>query len=319
MKALVTGGAGFIGSHICERLLKKGHEVVCLDNFDTYYAPKLKRGNIAPLLVSKRFRLVDGDILDQSLVQNIVRQEIDYVFHCAAQPGVRFSIKDPLKVNEVNTTGLLNILQACVNSRVKKVINASSSSVYGKVQYLPLDEDHPKMPISPYGVSKLMAEHYCRVFSEIYGLRVITLRLFTVYGPRMRPDLAISVFTKRALNNQNVEIFGSGDKTRDFTYIDDVVEANLLAIGNGVGEAYNIGSGTRISIKQLANEIIKAVASSSEIVYTSPQKGDTEHTWANVEKARKELGYSAQVELNQGLRRYVRWYKNTQAEKGNRI
>jgi UDP-glucose 4-epimerase len=224
-----------------------------------------------------------------------------------------------LKVNEVNTTGLLNILQACVNSHVKKVINASSSAVYGKVQYLPLDEDHPKMPISPYGVSKLMAEHYCRVFSEIYGLRVVTLRPFTVYGPRMRPDLAISVFTKRALNNQIVEIFGSGDKTRDFTYIDDVVEANRLAIENGVGEAYNIGSGTRISIKQLANEIIKVVASSSEIVYTSPQKGDTEHTWANVEKARKELGYSAQVELNQGLRRYVRWYKNTQAKRGKRI
>ena len=309
MRALVTGGAGFIGSHICERLLKEGDEVVCLDNFDPYYAPSRKRGNIKPLLGSEKFNLVEGDIRDRELVQQAVKQDIDYVFHYAAQPGVRVSVENPLKSHEVNTTGLLNILQACLNSQVVKVINASSSSVYGKVQYLPLDEDHPTMPVSPYGASKLAAEHYCRVFSAVYGLKITSLRLFTVYGPRMRPDLAISIFTKRALKNQTIEIFGSGDKTRDFTYIDDVVKANLLAVEKGDGEVYNIGSGARISIKELANRIIQATGGNSHIVYAPSRKGEAEHTWANVEKATEELSYDPQVDLNQGLQRYIEWWK----------
>lgn len=310
MRALVTGGAGFIGSHICERLLKEGHYVVCLDNFDPYYAPSLKRENIKPLFGSEKFNLIEGDIRDRELVQQAMKQGIDYVFHNAAQPGVRASIENPLKSHEVNTTGLLNILQACLNSKVKKIINASSSSVYGKVQYLLLDEDHPTMPVSPYGVSKLTAEYYCRVFSKIYGLKITSLRLFTVYGPRMRPDLAISIFTKRALKNQTIEIFGSGDKTRDFTYIDDVVKANLLAMEKGDGEVYNIGSGARISIKGLANRIIQVLGSNSDIVYMPPLKGEAEHTWANVEKAREEFGYNPQVDLNQGLQRYIEWWRS---------
>lgn len=310
MKALVTGGSGFIGSHICARLLKEGYEVVCLDNFDPYYAPSLKRENIKPLLDSKKFNLVEGDICNRELVQQVVKQGIDYIFHNAAQAGVRLSIENPLKPHEVNATGLLNILQACLNSNVKKVVNASSSSVYGKVQYLPFDEDHPKMPVSPYGVSKLTAEHYCRVFSEIYGLKITSLRLFTVYGPRMRPDLAISIFTERASKNQTIEIFGSGDKTRDFTYIDDVVKANLLAMEKGDSAVYNIGSGARISIKELATRIIQVLGSNSEIVHTPPRKGDAEHTWANVEKAVRELGYNPQVNLNQGLQRYIEWWRD---------
>ena len=309
MRALVTGGAGFIGSHICERLLKESYEVVCLDNFDPYYAPNLKRENIEPLLGSEKFNLVEGDIRDLALIQEIMKKDIDYVFHYAAQAGVRISIEDPLKPHEVNSTGLLNLLQACLSSRVKKVINASSSSVYGKVQYLPLDEDHPRMPVSPYGVSKLTAEHYCRIFSEIHGLEITSLRLFTVYGPRMRPDLAISIFTERALKDQTIEIFGSGDKTRDFTYIDDVVKANLLAMQREDSEVYNIGSGARINIKELAKRVIQAVGSNSEIVYTLPQKGDAEHTWANVERAAKELGYNPQVDLNQGLQSYIRYIR----------
>ncbi len=307
VRALVTGGAGFIGSHICARLLQEGHYVVCLDNFDPYYAPELKRQNIKPLLGSEKFNLVEGDIRDRELVRQAVKQGVDYVFHYAAQPGVRVSIENPLKPHEVNTTGLLNILQACLNSPVKKIINASSSSVYGNAQYLPLDEDHPTMPGSPYGVSKLAAEYYCRVFSEIYGLKITSLRLFTVYGPRMRPDLAISIFTERALKDQTIEIFGSGNKTRDFTYIDDVVEANLLAMEKGGGEVYNIGSGARISIKELASKIVQATGSNSHIVYVPSRKGEAEHTWANVGRATKELGYNPQVDLNHGLHRYIEW------------
>lgn len=311
MRVLVTGGAGFIGSHLCERLLKEGYRVVCLDNFDPYYAPSLKRRNIMPLLDKKGFNLVEGDIRNQELAQQVVKQNIEFIFHCAAQPGVRASIKDPLKTHEVNTTSLLNILRACLNSSVKKIINTSSSSVYGEVQYLPFDESHPTMPISPYAVSKLMAEHYCRVFCEVYGLKIVSLRLFTVYGSRMRPDLAISIFTNRALRNETIEIFGSGDKTRDFTYIDDVVNASMLALEKGDNGVYNIGSGNRVSIRELANMIIGISGSSSKIVYTLSQEGDAEHTWANIEEAKRELGYNPQVGLSQGLQRYIEGRRNS--------
>lgn len=306
MRALVTGGAGFIASHICERLLKEGHEVICLDNFDPYYDPSLKRNNIKPLLNNKKFKLVEGDIRDQRLVWELITQSIDYVFHYAAQAGVRTSVENPLKTHEINATGTLSILHACLNSNVKKIINASSSSVYGKVKYLPFDENHPNAPISPYGVSKLMAEHYCRVFFEIYGLKIISLRLFTVYGPRMRPDLAISIFTNKARGNETIKIFGEGTKTRDFTYIDDVIEANLLAIKKSDGGIYNIGSGSRISIDELAKKVIEITESKSRVVYAHPQRGDAEHTWANVDKAKKELGWEPKVTLEYGLREIAR-------------
>ncbi|MFC2017473.1 SDR family oxidoreductase [Chloroflexota bacterium] len=307
MSVLVTGGAGFIGSHICERLLREGYQVICLDNFDPYYAPNLKRDNIEPLLASKKFKLIEGDIREQKLVNEVIGQDIEYIFHYAAQPGVRASIENPLKPHEVNATGMLNILQAYLNSNVKKLINASSSSVYGKNLYLPFDEAHPTSPISPYGVSKLMAEHYCRVFSEIHGLNITSLRLFTVYGPRMRPDLAISIFTTRALKNETIEIFGDGSKTRDFTYIDDVVEANLLAMRKDGSEVYNIGSGSRISVNELAEKIIKLLDSKSRIIYTHPQRGDAEHTWANTDKAKKELGWKPNTTLEQGLESMTNW------------
>lgn len=309
MKAMVTGGAGFIGSHICHRLLEEGHEVIALDNFDPYYPPVLKRRNIEPLLSGKRFELVEGDVRDRRLVRKTIEQGVDYVFHYAARAGVRTSVQDPFTTHDVNTTGLLSILEACLNSGVKKIINASSSSVYGKVKYLPIDEDHPTIPVSPYGVSKLAAEHYCRVYSEIHRLKIISLRLFTVYGPRMRPDLAISIFTEKSLGNLSIEILGSGDKTRDFTYIDDVVEANLLAIEKGEGGFFNIGSGARISIMDLAKTIVQSIGGISDIVCMAPQVGDAQHTWASIGKASAELGYDPQYDLNHGLQCYIDWRK----------
>ncbi len=317
MTVLVTGGAGFIGSHICERLLKEGYGVICLDNFDPYYAPHLKRNNIEALLGDKKFKLIEGDIRDHELVRDIINQDADYVFHYAAQAGVRASVQNPLKAHEVNATGTLSILQACLNSSVKKIINASSSSVYGKVEYLPLDENHPKTPVSPYAVSKLMAEHYCRVFAEVYGLKIISLRLFTVYGPRMRPDLAISIFTQRALGNKTIQIFGDGTKTRDFTYIDDVIEANLLAMRQADSGVYNIGSGSRTSIGELARRIIEVTGARAKVVYANPQIGDAEHTWAKVDKAKQELGWEPQISLEQGLERFVDWW-STRPKEDNR-
>lgn len=308
---LVTGGAGFIGSHIVDALLSAGNYVVCLDNFDDYYDPEIKRDNIAHNLEKENFVLVEGDIKDAGLLKKIIEENsIDYIFHNAAQAGVRISVNNPAKPHEINTTGTLNLLMASLGCNVKKVINASSSSVYGKVKYLPFSEEHLTRPVSPYGVSKLAAEQYCSVFNEVYGLKTTSLRYFTVYGPRMRPDLAISIFTGHALNNEPIEIFGTGEKTRDFTYISDVIDANMSALSKGDGEVYNIGSGNRISVNELARKIIAITKSRSIITRTHSQKGDAEHTWANVEKAKNELGWSPMVDIDEGLARYVDWWKN---------
>jgi UDP-glucose 4-epimerase len=307
---LVTGGAGFIGSHVIDGLLET-HKIICLDNFDPYYSPRIKRENVAPNLSRENFHLVEGDIKDKALLEEIICEEgVEYVVHQAAQPGVRASVKDPKKVHEVNTIGTLNILQAALDSSVKRIVNASSSSVYGKVSYLPFDEKHPNDPISPYGASKLAAEHYCRVFGEIYGLKTVSLRYFTVYGPRMRPDLAISIFTKKALKNEPIEIFGDGSKTRDFTYIEDAVDATIKALKKGEGE-YNIGGGARISIDDLAKKIIETTNSKSGIVYSSNIKGDAEHTWANVERAKRDLGWEPRVGIDEGLSRFISWVRHT--------
>jgi len=308
MKALVTGGAGFIGSHICEQLLKDDYEVICLDNFDSYYDPVIKRRNIAPFLLDTNFTLIEGDIRDPVSLK-IVLEGVDYVFHEAAQAGVRISVMDPIKTHVVNTTGTLNLLCAARDSGVNKIINASSSSVYGKVEYLPFDEKHPKQPISPYGVSKLMAEEYCRVFQELYGMNIVSLRYFTVYGPRMRPDLAINIFMKQAFLNKPLQIFGDGTKTRDITFIDDVVKANILAMTRGNG-SYNIGGGHMISILELAERIIEITGSSSQIEYEGDVPGDAEHTSANTAKAHGELGWTPGTILEEGLRRYAEWLLN---------
>jgi len=308
---LVTGGAGFIGSHIIAQLLSDGHDVTCLDSFDPYYDPAVKRQNIRTFLSHDRFTLIEGDINDRQLLAQAL-DGCDYVFHEAAQAGVRASVEDPMKPHTVNATGTLALLQACVDAGVKKVINASSSSVYGTVRYLPFDEEHPTLPVSPYGVTKLAAEHYCRVFSEIFSLPTVSLRYFTVYGPRMRPDLAISIFTRQALANKPIEIFGDGTKTRDFTYIDDIVEANMLAMRRGSGPC-NIGGGHRISITSLAEAIIRANGSASEIRYGDSVKGDAEHTFADTTKAGRELGWRPQVLLEDGLRRYAAWIRNSRS------
>lgn len=311
MNILVTGGAGFIGSHIIGRLIDLGHFTICLDNFDPYYDVNLKRKNINPYLDNNNFELVEGDILNLELLKEIIKDNsIELIFHEAAQAGVRVSVANPFKTHEINTTGTLNVLEAARSAGVKKVIFGSSSSVYGKVKYLPFDEEHPNMPISPYGVSKLMAENYCRVYSEIHGLKTTSLRYFTVYGTRMRPDLAISIFTKKALNNEDIEIFGDGEKTRDFTYITDVVDANIKAINKGDGEIYNIGSSSSISVNELAQKIIDITDSKSKIIYIAKQKGDVEHTRANVNKARKELGWEPRVTIDQGIKMFVDWMKS---------
>lgn len=303
----MTGGAGFIGSHITARLLSIGHEVVCIDNIDDYYSKSLKEDNVALLSQDKKFSLIRGDILNKRLIDTAMKN-IDYVFHNAAQAGVGASIKNPFKTNDVNVTGTLNVLDAARKNNVKKIINASSSSVYGKIADLPLREDYFTKPISPYGASKLCAEHYCDIYSATYGMDTVSLRYFTVFGPRMRPDLAISIFTHNALDGKDIEIFGDGNKTRDFTYIDNVVKANILAMQNGHG-VYNIGSGEAITIQGLAEKIIRLTNSKSRIIYHSDKAGDMEHTLADVTKASNEIKYHPSINMADGINRYVSYVK----------
>jgi UDP-glucose 4-epimerase len=244
------------------------------------------------------------------LLRRVIDSDVEFVFHEAAQAGVRISVENPFKPNNVNVLGTLNVLKASLDAGVKRVINASSSSVYGKVQYLPFDEAHSTMPVSPYGVSKLAAEHYCRVFYEVYGLPTVSLRYFTVYGPRMRPDLAISIFTRKMLANEPITVYGDGEQTRDFTYIDDIVRVNrrLLETSAADGYAMNVGGGHRITVNDLIAHLREITGSMSEVVYSDKQKGDAEHTLADTSLARELVGYRPEVSIEGGLGRFVEWY-----------
>jgi UDP-glucose 4-epimerase len=310
-KILITGGAGFIGSHLALNLSQKGHEVIVIDNMDPYYSAALKSKNLELVLNEDNCNFINCDILNHNDLEAIVKDGIDYIFHEAAQPGVRASIEDPLKPYRVNIIGTLNILKTATDNEVKKVINASSSSVYGTVEYLPFNEEHPTRPLSPYGVSKLAAEHYCRVFYEIYGLSTVSIRYFTVYGPRMRPDLAIPIFTRKFLNNEPPEVFGDGEQTRDFTYVDDIITANvkLLETSDLDGEVINIGSGNRITLNELIVIMQTQLQTELEPRYLDRAQGDALHTLADITKAREQIGYEPTTAIEKGIELFVEWFK----------
>jgi UDP-glucose 4-epimerase len=235
------------------------------------------------------------------------------VFHEAAQAGVRASVDDPFKPNRVNVLGTMNLLVGARDSGVERFVNASSSSVYGKVAYLPFDEHHPTSPVSPYGVTKLAAEHYCRVFTEVYGIPTISLRYFTVYGPRMRPDLAVPRFSKRLLVGEPPVVFGDGEQTRDMTFIDDVVEANLRLLDPTVelrGQAINVGSSRRISVNELLDVLRDLTGSDVEAVYQETAVGDARDTWAAIDAASDLIGYSPSTTLEQGISRFLEWFRS---------
>ena len=309
-KIVITGGAGFIGSHIAERLVPD-NDVVIIDNLDDYYSPALKQRNLDCISAKGEYTFINGDITDREFVKSVINSDVDFVYHEAAQAGVRISVENPFKPNNVNVLGTLNVLQASLDAGVSRMINASSSSVYGKVSYLPFDEKHPTQPVSPYGVSKLAAEHYCRVFNEVYGLPTVSLRYFTVYGPRMRPDLAISIFTGKMLKNEPITVFGDGTQTRDFTYIEDIVNANasLLKTNAADGRAMNAGGGHRIILNDLISHLLEITDSKSEIIYEGRQSGDAEHTLADTSLAGELIGYKPEVPIEAGLGKFVEWFK----------
>jgi len=308
-RILITGGAGFIGSNLVDSLIKNGNFVYVIDNFDDYYPTEIKMNNIQHNLKEKNFRLIKGDIRDRELLKNSLKN-IDIVFHLAARPGVRPSLKNPVLYHEINSTGTLNLLNACLDSNVKKIIYSSSSSVYGEIEYLPIDEKHPTNPISVYGATKLAGEKYCHVFSKNYGMNIITLRYFTVFGPRQRPDEAICKFTNMILKGEKPEIYGDGEQTRDFTYITDVVDANLLAMKSKINwGVFNIGSGNRISVNELMRLLNKECETNIKPIYSPKKEGEISHTLANIEKAKKLLKYEPKIDIRTGIKKYVNWVR----------
>ncbi len=316
-QVLLTGGAGFIGSHLTERLLRDGRDVVVVDNLDPYYDVRLKRKNLEAVEEAARsdnagkYSYVNADVTDLPALRAVMEQhEPQAIFHEAAQAGVRASVDDPFKPNSVNVVGTMNILVAARDAGVERVINASSSSVYGKVAYLPFDEDHPTRPISPYGVTKLAAEHYCRVFTELYGIPTISLRYFTVYGPRMRPDLAVPRFSKRLLRGMPPVIFGDGEQTRDYTFIDDIVDGIVASLALPAGcETFNLGNSQPISLTGLIDLVAVQLGLPVKTDSHPEQPGDARKTHADISKSQKMLGYIPKVKLEDGIGRFVDWFR----------
>ncbi len=301
-KVVVTGGAGFIGSHLAEELQNRGHYVIVLDDFSTG-----KRANIDRILKKNSVEFVEGSVTDLALLQTLFK-ETEYVFHQAALARVPFSIENPLAANEVNITGTLNVLLAARDNKVKKVVFASSSSIYGDTDVLPQHEAMYANPLSPYALTKLAGEYYCSIFRNIFKLDTICLRYFNVYGPRQDPHsqyaMVIPAFISRVLAGTPPVIFGDGEQSRDFTFIHDVVNANIRAAESDVNGVFNIGGGKNITINQLAQLIIKLLQKDLGPVYDKPRLGDAKHTLADVSKA-KVFGYKPEWSLEDGLKKII--------------
>lgn len=303
MKALVTGCAGFIGSHLTDRLLADGYEVTGIDCFTDYYARSTKEANISGARKNPNFTFIEKDILEMDAFP-----AVDYIFHEAAQAGVRASWGSSFAIyTRNNIEATQRLLEGYKDKPLTKFVYASSSSVYGDAP-LPMREDMKPQPVSPYGVSKLAAEHLCYLYWKNYGVPTVSLRYFTVYGPRQRPDMAINKFVKAILQEDALTLYGDGTQTRDFTFISDVVEANLLAAQHGSsGEVYNIGGGSRITVNDLIREMEHHCRKSAKIVPASEQKGDTRDTLADNKKARESLGWIPRITVHEGIERYVTW------------
>lgn len=310
MKVAVTGAAGFIGSTLTDRLLQDGHHVVAVDNFDDYYSGKMRF--LEPHLGDDSFELHQVSILEQKELERSFRG-VEVVFHLAAQAGVRISVKDPMRSHQANATGTLSVLLAAREAGARRVVSSSSSSVYGNARKLPVSETDVAIPVSPYAASKLSAEMYCRLFYELYGLESISLRYFTVYGPRQRPDMAIRIFTDRALKGLPPQIFGDGEQTRDFTYIDDVVDAvyRCASCPDPKGEPLNVCSGRTVKVNHVVTEILKATGRTDlRPEHLGTQQGDVDHTWGDNSKAKALLDWGPKVGIEEGIRRFVEWYKD---------
>lgn len=310
---LVTGGAGFIGSHLAERLLAEGHKVICLDSFDSLYSPKMKWANIQSCILDPSFRLVKGDIRNAELLRDVFEtNSIGKVIHLAALAGVRPSLMTPQLYEEVNVQGTINLLQACRDFGVESFIFGSSSSVYGDSNKVPIDESaEAATPISPYAASKRAGELYCYTYSHLYDISVVCLRFFTVYGPRQRPEMAIHKFTRLIDEGKEVMMFGDGTSKRDYTYVSDIVNGIMNALDNRFRfEIFNFGRSEPVELSTLISLIERCLSKTANIRQVPQQPGDVTITFADVGKSRRMLGYDPKVNIEEGIEAFVHWYKH---------
>lgn len=309
MKALVTGSAGFVGSSLSEKLVASGHEVVGVDCFIDYYPRAMKERNLEKLHDEDAFRFVEASLVDADL--NDLLDGVSVVFHQAAQAGVRASWGDEFRIySDNNVFSTQRLLEACRDRGVSKFVYASSSSVYGDTNDLPMREDSRKKPVSPYGVTKLAAEHLVWLYYKNFGLPTVSLRYFTVYGPRQRPDMAFHRFLKGVANDEEIRLFGDGEQSRDFTFIDDIVGANIDAgLSDVAGEVFNIGGGSRTTMNEAIATMGEICGKSPRVQHLDVQKGDVRHTAADTSHAAKLIGYAPKVSIREGLERELVWLR----------
>lgn len=312
MKVLVTGGAGFIGSHLVARLLAAGHEIEIIDDFNDFYDPRIKRANLEP--VKKKVRLHEADIRDEAAVRRVVSEgKFDTIIHLAARAGVRPSIKEPKLYLDTNITGTFHLLEAAKQAGVGRFILGSSSSVYGVIETVPFSEEMCiNATISPYAATKMAAEQLCSNYSHLYGMRCISLRFFTVYGPRQRPDLAIHKFTRNIHGGTPIDQYGDGSTRRDYTYVEDITQGieACLKYGGELCDVFNLGESETTTLVELIHQIEAALGKKAVINRLPDQPGDVPLTYANIDKARRLLGYNPTTKIAQGIPKFVEWYLN---------
>ena len=312
MRVLVTGGAGFIGSHLCEALLRRGDLITILDNFDDFYDPAIKWRNIEWCEDQHGCGVVEGDICNAAgMLDLFSRGQFDAVVHLAALAGVRLSLDEPQRFNDVNVAGTINLLEAARRHGLPRFILASTSSAYGLSEAIPYREDDPLLsPVSVYGATKIACEKYGHIYHSVHGLPLVSLRFFTAHGERQRPDMAIHRFTRMILNGEELTMYGDGNTSRDYTYVADVVNAILAAIDSETSYAvYNIGDSERHSLSRVISLIEQACGVKANIRQMPQQPGDPPHTCADITLAREQLGYSPTVDLEEGIARFVEWYR----------
>jgi UDP-glucuronate 4-epimerase len=324
MRVLVTGAAGFIGSWLTERLLERGAGVVGFDNYDPFYDRAIKEQNLASARANAGFRMVEGDLRERADVDALFGdREFDAVVHLAAKAGVRPSLADPAGYYETNLIGTTNLLEAMREAGCRRLVFASSSSVYGNNRKVPFQEDdRVDAPISPYAATKKAGEELCHVYHAVHGFSILALRFFTAYGPRQRPEMAIHAFTRRLFAGEPIPVFGDGSMERDFTYIDDVVDGVVAAVDHVMGtetfDILNLGESEPIRLSRLVSALERATGCEATIDRRQVPPGDVDRTFADVSRARRLLGYEPSVGIDEGLRRFVEWYRRAMLKESHR-
>jgi UDP-glucuronate 4-epimerase len=314
MRVLITGGAGFIGSHLCERLVQESFEITCLDNFNDSYDPGIKRKNIEALVNDHQIRLYEADIRDSEQVKKLFSEyRFDGIFHLAARAGVRPSIQNPQAYQDVNIRGSLNIFELARKFEVPKIVFASSSSVYGFNKNVPFSESHNvDNPVSPYAATKKAGELIAYTYHHLYQISINCIRFFTVYGPRQRPDMAIRKFTRLIDRGESIPVYGDGSSQRDYTYISDIIDGLVKAFEFCTGyEIYNLGDSRTTGLLEMIRTIEKCLGKDAQMKFLPFQSGDVEITFADISKAREKLDYSPKVYFEEGMQRFICWYKQT--------